>query len=97
MLSGRRITDAVARKYFSCTRLADRIYTLKNENWPVKTRTIEVKNKFGEICRVSEYWLEPDAKIKKDMIEKCKTARSLYPEDHIEVEKINEQINALME
>lgn len=38
-------------------RAAARAADLRDRGVPVKTRKVEVKNRFGETCRVAEYYL----------------------------------------
>ena len=54
--AGYRVNPRLARDTLSIERLAARINDLK-DLIPIQKGWIKVKNKFGESCRVREYWL----------------------------------------
>lgn len=39
-------------------RVADPAHKLRKRGFDVRTRMVSVVNRFGETCRVAEYWLE---------------------------------------
>lgn len=41
-------------------RLGARVHDLRNEGYEIKSALTEVKNRFGETCRVAEYTLRED-------------------------------------
>lgn len=53
----RGITPQVAYEKFGCLRLSGRIWDLKHEGHKISSNIIEVKNRYGETCRVSSYKL----------------------------------------
>lgn len=42
-------------------RVSGRVLDLRERGIPVKTRKIKVSNRFGETCRVAEYYLDDTA------------------------------------
>lgn len=60
LLSGQKITplDQEGKPSFGTTRLADIIFRLKKEGFPIVTKKIEVKDRFGNICYVAEYSMD---------------------------------------
>lgn len=60
LLSGNRINPLDGWRKLGIYRLADTAFQLRGMGWPVITGTLQVKNKFGEDCRVAEYRLEHD-------------------------------------
>ena len=54
------ITQYEALEHLGILRLASRISELKKLEYPVKSKRVRVTNKFGEVCRVSRYWLEEE-------------------------------------
>ena len=52
------ITQLEALRDLGVMRLASRISAMKKNGIPVKDRWIDVKNRFGENCRVKEYYYE---------------------------------------
>ena len=61
LILNQRINPLVGWFKHGIYRLSDTKFRLKEMGWPVITGTLEVKNRFGEICRVAEYRLEPEA------------------------------------
>lgn len=57
------ITPADALRDCACMRLAARIYDLTRAGHKVMCEMEEVKNRFGETCRVARYSLEPVAMV----------------------------------
>ena len=58
--SGNTITTLNAFNELGITRLAARIYELKEEGHDVKSKRIKVTNRYNEQCSVSEYFMEND-------------------------------------
>lgn len=58
--SGNTITTLNAFNELGITRLAARIYELKEEGHDVKSKRIKVTNQYAEQCSVSEYYMESD-------------------------------------
>ncbi len=58
--SGNTITTLNAFNELGITRLAARIYELKEEGHDVKSKRIKVTNRYDEQCSVSEYYMESD-------------------------------------
>lgn len=56
--SGNTITTLNAFNELGITRLAARIYELKEEGHDVKSKRIKVTNRYDEQCSVSEYYME---------------------------------------
>ncbi len=56
--SGIRLTPLVATQDMGIMRLGARIYDLRQEGWDIQTRIVTVRNRFGEQCRVAEYYME---------------------------------------
>ena len=53
--------------------LAPRVYDLRKDGWNISTEVKEVKNKFGEICRVAEYHFQKDIRIEdNDILQELK-------------------------
>jgi hypothetical protein len=52
------ITQFEASEHLGILRLASRISELKKMDFPVKSRRVTVINRFGEKCRVAQYYLE---------------------------------------
>lgn len=50
------ITQFEALQDLGCMRLASRISDLKRLGYPIDSKVIEVKNRFGETCRVKSYY-----------------------------------------
>ena len=59
MEKGGRLTSLVAVNRFGCLRLASRINEIK-KGANVASRFIEVKNRFGVVVKVKEYWIEEE-------------------------------------
>ena len=51
------ITSLDASRDLGCIRLGARIFELKERGHDIKSEYIEVKNRYGEKCRVKRYWL----------------------------------------
>ena len=56
--AGGKLTSLKAYELFGCTRLASRVCDLKEAGHLIKSKTISVKNRYGQYVSVSEYWLE---------------------------------------
>jgi hypothetical protein len=56
--SGQTITTLDAFRELGITRIAARIFELKQEGHAVSKRTLTVTNRFDEVCHVAEYFLE---------------------------------------
>lgn len=52
------ITPLDAIMDIGCTRLASRIYELREEGYPIERTMVKVHNRNGEPCYVAEYRLE---------------------------------------
>lgn len=55
---GRAIDPMVAWRELGIYRLSDVVFQLRRLGWPIRTDGIDVKNRFGESCRVANYRLE---------------------------------------
>jgi len=55
--TGNTITSLGAYDQLGITQLATRIFELKQQGYPVHSKRIDVKNRFGEECGVCEYYL----------------------------------------
>lgn len=53
----RGITAFIAMEQFGIMRLASRIHDLREMGYKIMTSTIEVKNRYGDVCRVACYRL----------------------------------------
>lgn len=51
------ITQKQAFEDLGCGRLGARIFELKEQGYPIERRMVTVRNRFGEECRVAEYYL----------------------------------------
>lgn len=51
------ITQYEALQDLGVMRLASRISDLKKEGYPIKSEVVAVKNRFGEVCYISQYSL----------------------------------------
>lgn len=56
LLDGKRLTAKKAMDLFGCFGLADRINDL-NRNLVVQRRQKPVKNRYGKVIYVTEYWI----------------------------------------
>lgn len=54
---GKPLTSELALSALGIARLAARIQDLRDAGHTIHTRTITVRNRFGERCRVAEYTL----------------------------------------
>ena len=54
----RGITPLQAMDMFGCMRLSGRIHDLRARGYVISSEIVEVKNRYGEKCRVSRYKLE---------------------------------------
>lgn len=52
------ITQLQALSDLGIMRLASRISEMRQAGEPIEDRIIEVKNRYGETCRVKEYYIE---------------------------------------
>ena len=41
-----------------CSRLSSRITDLKRKGYPVASRMVTRRNRYGRLCRVAEYYME---------------------------------------
>lgn len=55
--SGKKLTALAAQDTFGIARLASRIHDLKQMGHDIQSRTIEVKNRWGDAVRVKQYFL----------------------------------------
>lgn len=53
----RGITPQIAYEKFACLRLSGRIYELKEAGYNISSTLTDVKNRYGETCRVAVYRL----------------------------------------
>lgn len=53
----RGITPLQAMEQFGCMRLTSRIHDLRQMGYEISSTMVEVKNRYGEPCRVSQYRL----------------------------------------
>ena len=51
------ITPLQAMDHFGCMSLAQRIYDLRERGYDINSEIVEVKNRYGETCRVARYTL----------------------------------------
>lgn len=56
--SGGTLTALDALEDFGCSRLASRITDLKRKGYPVASRMVTRRNRYGRLCRVAEYYME---------------------------------------
>lgn len=56
--SGGTLTALDALEGFGCSRLASRITDLKRKGYPVASRMVTRRNRYGRLCRVAEYYME---------------------------------------
>ena len=54
------ITSMEAIQEYGITRLSGRIFDLKEQGYPIAKTMVNVKNRFGEECRVAKYMLVGD-------------------------------------
>lgn len=54
----RGITPQQAYEKFGCLRLSGRIYDLRDAGYEITSTLIDVKNRYGEDCRVALYRLK---------------------------------------
>lgn len=57
MRRGESVTQLDAWARFGASRLAARIFELREEGHDIASESVEVQNRFGEACRVKRYWL----------------------------------------
>tara|TARA_B100000902_G_scaffold67819_1_gene73971 strand:- start:1440 stop:1718 length:279 start_codon:yes stop_codon:yes gene_type:complete len=50
-----KITSWEAIKEYGVTRLADKILTLRNEGYNIKTKLVKKENRFGNISTIANY------------------------------------------
>lgn len=53
----RGITPLQAMDRFGCMRLSGRIHDLREMGYDISSNLVEVKNRYGDTCRVSQYRL----------------------------------------
>lgn len=53
----RGITPLQAMDHFGCMRLSGRIHDLREMGYTISSDLVEVRNRYGEKCRVSQYRL----------------------------------------
>ena len=56
--SGGTLTALDALEDFGCSRLASRITDIKRRGYPVASRMVTRRNRYGRLCRVAEYYME---------------------------------------
>lgn len=56
--SGGTLTALDALEDFGCSRLASRITDIKRRGYPVASRMVQRRNRYGRLCRVAEYNME---------------------------------------
>lgn len=61
MKRGEAVTQLDAWARFGVSRLAARIYDLKEQGVEIASESVEVQNRFGEECRVKRYRLATSA------------------------------------
>lgn len=52
------ITSQEAIYQYGITRLSDVVFKLKKDGYNIKSKLVEVKNRYGKSCHVSRYELE---------------------------------------
>lgn len=72
------ITQLQALSDLGIMRLASRISEMRQAGEPIEDRVIEVKNRYGETCRVKQYYLEKPNDL-RDVI--------AYSEDYVKRER----------
>lgn len=61
--SGMKITSLGAWQALGIARLASRINDLVKQGVGIKREWLEVTNRFGEKCKVKQYWLEEEGRL----------------------------------
>lgn len=61
LLAGKEVNPLVGWLTLGIYRLSDTVYQLRNLGWPIITGRLDVKNRFGEQCRVANYHLPREA------------------------------------
>lgn len=56
--SGGTLTALDALEDFGCSRLASRITDIKRRGYPVASRMVQRRNRYGRLCLVAEYYME---------------------------------------
>lgn len=56
--NGDSLTALDALEAYGCSRLASRITDLKRRGYPVASRMVQRRNRYGRLCRVAEYYME---------------------------------------
>ena len=51
------ITQIEALKACSVMRLASRISDLRKQGYPIESKMVKVRNKYGETCRIKRYYI----------------------------------------
>jgi len=60
--SGNTITTLDAFRELGITRIAARIFELKEQGHAISKQTLKVTNRFDEICHVAEYFIKEQDK-----------------------------------
>ena len=55
---GKTLTRLQALTELSIFELSARLIELKRDGYDIKSKSITVENKYGEKCRVAQYWME---------------------------------------
>tara|TARA_R110000796_G_scaffold6452_1_gene22914 strand:- start:8 stop:229 length:222 start_codon:yes stop_codon:yes gene_type:complete len=58
LMQGKRLTCLNAFQELGITQVAARIFELKKDGYPIGTKTIKVKNRYGDEANVVNYFLE---------------------------------------
>lgn len=58
LIDGRKVDPLAGWRRLGIYRLSDSVLQLRSKGWPVKTGHLDVKNRFGEDCRVAEYFIQ---------------------------------------
>lgn len=67
----RGITTLDAYDMYGVTRLAARIADLRGKGLPITTKTIDTRNRYGDVCTVADYSLE-DKDLGKKVLEQMR-------------------------
>jgi hypothetical protein len=55
--TGERLTPMDAIKRIGCTKLSTRISELRRDGFKIQSEMIAVKNRFGKVVHVKQYWM----------------------------------------
>ena len=69
---GERLTSLTARERYGIISFPKRISELTEDGLKIKSKPITARNKWGEECRVNEYWMEPKSVSQSNMFGKPK-------------------------